>query len=59
MKLKYLINLVFISIFGFTSLILTAEDEEEEDRSRGGIEEITVTAEKRTSTVSDLSLIHI
>ena len=55
MKLKYLINLVFISIFGFTSLILTAEDEEE-DRSRGGIEEITVTAEKRTSTVSDTSM---
>ena len=56
MKLKYLINLVFISIFGFTSLMLTAEDEEDEDRSRGGIEEITVTAEKRTSTVSDTSM---
>ena len=46
MKLKFLINLVFISIFGFSSLMLTAADEdEEEDRDRGGIEEITVTAE--------------
>ena len=57
MKLKFLINLALISIFGFTSLVLTAADEdEEEDRSRGGIEEITVTAEKRTSTVSDTSM---
>ena len=49
MKLKFLINLAFISIFGFSSLMLTAadEDEDEEDRDRGGIEEITVTAEKR------------
>ena len=29
---------------------------EEEERERGGIEEITVTAEKRTSTVSDTSM---
>ena len=56
MKLKLLINLAIISIFGFSSLMLTAEDEDEEDRSRGGIEEITVTAEKRTSTVSDTSM---
>ena len=28
----------------------------EEESSRGGIEEITVTAEKRTSTVSDTSM---
>ena len=57
MKLKFLINLAFISIFGFSSLMLTAADEdEEEDRDRGGIEEITVTAEKRVSTVSDTSM---
>ena len=56
MKLKLLINLAIISIFGFSSLMLPAEDEDEEDRSRGGIEEITVTAEKRTSTVSDTSM---
>ena len=56
MKLKFLINLVFISIFGFSSLMLTAADEDDEDRDRGGIEEITVTAEKRVSTVSDTSM---
>ncbi|DAC64884.1 MAG TPA: hypothetical protein HA240_00660, partial [Candidatus Thalassarchaeaceae archaeon] len=28
----------------------------EEESTRGGIEEITVTAEKRTSTVSDTSM---
>ena len=56
MKLKFIINLAFISIFGFSSLMLTAEDEDEEDRDRGGIEEITVTAEKRVSTVSDTSM---
>ena len=28
----------------------------EEEKERGGIEEITVTAEKRTSTVSDTSM---
>ena len=58
MKLKFLINLVFISLFGFSSLMLNAadDDEEEEKRDRGGIEEITVTAEKRVSTVSDTSM---
>ena len=57
MKLKFIINLAFITIFGFSSLMLTAADEdEEEDRDRGGIEEITVTAEKRVSTVSDTSM---
>jgi len=55
MKLKLLINLLFISLFGFSSLMLNAadDDEEEDERDRGGIEEITVTAEKRVSTVSD------
>ncbi len=55
MKLK-LINFLFISIFGFTSLILTSAEDDEENKDRGGIEEITVTAEKRTSTVSDTSM---
>ena len=60
MKLKFLINLVFISLFGFSSLMLNAaddDDEEEKKRDRGVIEEITVTAEKRVSTVSDTSMI--
>ena len=36
--------------------MLTAAEEDEEDRDRGDIEEITVTAEKRVSTVSDTSM---
>ena len=56
MKLKFLINLVFISMFGLSSLVLIAADEEDDDKDRGGIEEITVTAEKRESTVSDTSM---
>ena len=44
-------------IYLFTLLLLpTALFSEDEDRERGGIEEITVTAEKRTSTVSDTSM---
>ena len=42
-----------LSLFLLVPLTLFSEDE---DRERGGIEEITVTAEKRTSTVSDTSM---
>ena len=49
---KIIISLITItfSILPFTLL------SDEEDGGRGGIEEITVTAEKRTSTVSDTSM---
>lgn len=49
---KIIISLISItfSILPFTLL------SDEEDSGRGGIEEITVTAEKRTSTVSDTSI---
>ncbi len=43
-------------IFSFSLSVNTLYAEEEEERERGGIEEITVTAEKRTSTVSDTSM---
>jgi len=43
----------FLGLFLLLPLTLLSE---EEDRVRGGIEEITVTAEKRTSTVSDTSM---
>ena len=49
------------SVLFFSSLLIlsplslfSAEDEDEKDR--GGIEEVTVTAEKRQSTVSDTSM---
>ena len=49
------------SVLFFSSLLIlsplslfSAEDEDEKDR--GGIEEVTVTAEKRQSTVSDTSI---
>ena len=52
MKLKSVLSL----IFGSFLLMPLSISSEEEDRERGGIEEITVTAEKRTSTVSDTSM---
>ena len=58
MKIKFLINLVFVSILGLSSFMLIAQDEEgeEKERDKGGIEEITVTAEKRVSTLADTSM---
>ena len=47
------INFSLIAILFFSLSYNLSSDEE---RERGGIEEITVTAEKRTSTVSDTSM---
>ena len=47
------INFSLIAILFFSLSYNLSSDEED---SRGGIEEITVTAEKRTSTVSDTSM---
>ena len=49
-----LINLACLTLAVSFSFGVFADEEEEKDR--GGIEEITVTAEKRTSTVSDTSM---
>ena len=49
---KIIYTLVAFSI----SVLPFSISSEEEEISRGGIEEITVTAEKRTSTVSDTSM---
>ena len=51
MKIKSLSYLL-----GLLVLLPSTLFSEEEERERGGIEEITVTAEKRTSTVSDTSM---
>ena len=49
-----LIKLIGLTLtFSFSLSIFSADEDEKE---RGGIEEITVTAEKRTSTVSDTSM---
>ena len=52
MKIKLLTYLAGI----FLILPVSLFSDEEDERERGGIEEITVTAEKRTSTVSDTSM---
>ena len=49
-------NRFFTFSLSLLLLIPTTLFSEDEDRDRGGIEEITVTAEKRTSTVSDTSM---
>ena len=50
-------KLINLSCWGFSSFYqYLLFSEEEDERERGGIEEITVTAEKRTSTVSDTSM---
>ena len=50
-------NKIIISLISITfSILPLALLSDEEDGGRGGIEEITVTAEKRTSTVSDTSM---
>ena len=43
-------------LLGFLVMLPPTLFSDEEDGNRGGIEEITVTAEKRTSTVSDTSM---
>ena len=49
---RIIYTLITISI----SVLPFSISSNEEDNNRGGIEEITVTAEKRTSTVSDTSM---
>ncbi len=48
--------LLFALLLAFTPLYIYSAEEDEEDKDRGGIEEVTVTAEKRESTVSDTSM---
>ena len=56
MKFKNLFILL-LSFFALTAFpVMADEEDEEEDRDRGGIEEVTVTAEKREATVSDTSM---
>ena len=56
MKFKNLFILL-LSFFALTAFPVIADEEDEEDeRDRGGIEEVTVTAEKREATVSDTSM---
>ena len=43
-------------LLGFLVILPSTLFSDEEDGNRGSIEEITVTAEKRTSTVSDTSM---
>ena len=49
-------NKSLIYFLSFLILLPTTLFADDEDNDRGGIEEITVTAEKRTSTVSDTSM---
>jgi outer membrane receptor protein involved in Fe transport len=56
MKLKSINYLILSSFVAFTSIAYAADEDEDDDRRSSGIEEITVTAEKRTSTVSDTSM---
>ena len=49
-------NKSLLYFLGFLLLLPTTLFADDEDNDRGGIEEITVTAEKRTSTVSDTSM---
>ncbi len=56
MKIKSILYIIFGSSVLLSSNFFLADEEEENARDRGGIEEITVTAEKRTSTVSDTSM---
>ena len=49
-------NRSLLLLLGPLLIISTNLFSDDEDTDRGGIEEITVTAEKRTSTVSDTSM---
>ena len=51
---KIINSVIYISLLSISTGLFS--EEEENARDRGGIEEITVTAEKRTSTVSDTSM---
>ena len=51
-----MLNKSLLYLFSILILLPTSLFSDDEDNSRGGIEEITVTAEKRTSTVSDTSM---
>ena len=50
------VNKSLLYLFSILIIIPTSLFSADEDNNRGGIEEITVTAEKRTSTVSDTSM---
>ena len=54
MKINSINFIVISSLVAFSSFSFTAD--EDEDKKRGGIEEVVVTAEKRQSTVSDTSM---
>mgnify|MGYP005737546047 FL=1 len=56
MKIKSILYTFLGSTLLLSGYIVSAEEDEENARDRGGIDEITVTAEKRTSTVSDTSM---
>jgi outer membrane receptor protein involved in Fe transport len=56
MKLKSIHYLVLSTFVAFSPLGFSADEDEDETARSSGIEEITVTAEKRTSTVSDTSM---
>ena len=56
MKIKSILYTFLGSTLLLSGYIFADEEDEENARDRGGIEEITVTAEKRTSTVSDTSM---
>ena len=49
-------NKSLLYFLSFLILLPSTSSADDEDNDRGGIEEITVTAEKRTSTVSDTSM---
>ena len=56
MKIKSILFTIVGSSLLLSGNVFSADEDEENARDRGGIEEITVTAEKRTSTVSDTSM---
>ncbi len=56
MKIKSILFTIIGSSLLLSGNVFSADEDEENSRERGGIEEITVTAEKRTSTVSDTSM---
>ena len=56
MKIKSILYTFLGSTLLLSGYVFADEEDEENARDRGGIEEITVTAEKRTSTVSDTSM---
>ncbi len=51
-----MLNKSLLYLFSILIIVPTSLFSADEDNNRGGIEEITVTAEKRTSTVSDTSM---